>query len=135
MARALRALSTDPNDDIATLFARALFTWLVADGDMHLKNVAMLKIAALRSRAFENVRMAPLYDTLTTRVFPGLHNDHMALKLADKDDRLRWADFETCARTIDLPLRKARDSAPARDTAETVLDIVRTRRAALAAEL
>jgi serine/threonine-protein kinase HipA len=159
MARALRALSTDPGEDIATLFARALFTWLVADGDMHLKNVAMLKIAAPRSRAFESVRMAPLYDTLSTRVFPGLHNDHMALKLAGKDDRLRWTDFETCARTIDLPLRKARDitdhlltalrhsldtitlpqlvrdTAPARDTAETVLDIVRTRHAALAAEL
>jgi serine/threonine-protein kinase HipA len=159
MARALRALSTDPNDDIATLFARALFTWLVADGDMHLKNVAMLKTAGSRSRAFESVRMAPLYDTLTTRVFPGLHNDHMALNLAGKDDRLRWADFETCARTIALPLRKARDiveqllttvghslemislprlvsdSAPARAAAQTVLEIVRTRHAALAAEL
>lgn len=153
MARALRALSTDPNDDIATLFARALFTWLVADGDMHLKKIAMLKIAAPRSRAFESVRMAPLDDTLTTRVFPGLHNNHMALKLAGKDDRPRWTDFETCARAIDLPLRKARDIADhlltalghspdtitlprsVRDTAEAVLHIVRTRHAALAAEL
>jgi serine/threonine-protein kinase HipA len=159
MARAIRALSTDPNEDIAMLFARALFTWLIADGDMHLKNVAMLKIAAPRAGTFESVRMAPLYDTLTTRIFPGLHNDHMALKLAGKDDRLRWADFETCARTIDLPLRRARDiadhlitalghsletirlpqlvqtAAGARDAAETVLEIVRNRRGALAAEL
>jgi serine/threonine-protein kinase HipA len=159
MARALRALSTNPNDDIATLFARAVFTWLIADGDMHLKNIAMLKIAAPRAGTFESVRMAPLYDSLTTRVFPGLHNDHMALKLAGKDDRLRWADFETCARTIDLPLRKARDivdhllttlghsletislpqlvrdGAGARETADAVLDIVRSRQAALAAEL
>lgn len=159
MARALRALSTDPKADIVTLFTRSLFTWLVADGDMHLKNVAMLKIAAPRARTFESVRMAPLYDTLTTRVFPGLHNGHMALKLAGKDDRLRWTDFETCARTIDLPLRKARDiadhlltalghslntitlppsvrdTALARDTAETVLDIIRTQITALAAEL
>lgn len=158
MARALRALSTDPAADIATLFARAIFTWLIADGDMHLKNVAMLKIAQPRARAFEGVRMAPLYDTLTTRVFPGLHDDHMALKLAGKDDRLRLADFETCSRTIDLSLRKARDiidqlltalgqslelielprivqaSAPARQTAEAVLGIVRSRHAALAAE-
>lgn len=77
----------------------------------------------------------------------------MALKLAGKDDRPRWTDFETCARTIDLPLRKARDIAhhlltalghsldtitlprSVRDTAEAVLHIVRTRHAALAAEL
>lgn len=158
MARALRALSTDPAEDIAVLFARALFSWLIADGDMHLKNIAMLKIAVPRARVFESVRMAPLYDTLTTRVFPGLHNDHMALKLAGKDDRLHLADFETCARTIDLPLRKARDiidqllaalgealdvialppivqeSASAGETAEAVLQIVRSRHAALAAE-
>lgn len=158
MARALRPLSTDPAEDIATLFARALFTWLIADGDMHLKNVAILKIAQPRSRLFESVRMAPLYDTLTTRVFPGLQHDHMALKLAGKDDRLRLADFETCARTIDLPLRKARDiidqlltameeslemialppvvqeSARAREAAGAVLEIVRSRHATLAAE-
>lgn len=159
MARALRALSTDPQSDIATLFARAAFTWLIADGDMHLKNAAVLKIAAPRSRVFESVRMAPLYDTLTTRVFPGLHNDHMALKLAGKDDRLRLADFESCARTIDLPLRTAREiirhllttlehsidsivlprlvqnSTAAHETAEAVLEIVRTRLASLVAEL
>lgn len=159
MARALRALSTDPTEDIAELFGRALFSWLIADGDMHLKNIAMLKIAAPRARVFESVRMAPLYDALTTRVFPGLHNDHMALKLAGKDDRLHLADFETCARTIDLPLRKAREiienllaalgeamdvialppivqeSASASETAEAVLQIVRSRHAALAAEL
>lgn len=75
---------------------------------MRLKNVAMLKMAALHARAFESVRLAPLYDTLTTRVFPELHNDRMALKLAEKDNQLRWADFETCTPTIDLPLRKAR---------------------------
>jgi serine/threonine-protein kinase HipA len=157
--RALGALSTNPSEDVATLFTRALFTWLIADGDMHLKNVAMLKIAAVRSRIFAGVGMAPLYDTLTTRVFPGLHYDHMALKLAGKDDRLHLADFETCARTIDLPLRKARDiisqlattlgdaldaialpqlvrnSVTASDTAEAVLEIVRIRHTALAGEL
>ena len=158
MARALRGLSTDPAEDIATLFARALFTWLIADGDMQLKNVAMLKVATPRARVFESVRMAPLYDTLTTRVFPRLHDDHMALKLAGKNDQLRLADFEACARTIDLPLWKARDiidqlltvleqsldmialprivqeSKPARETAEAVLGMVRTRHTALAAE-
>lgn len=109
MARGLRPLSTAPREDVATLFSRALFAWLIADGDMHLKNVAMLKIAGPRARDFDTVRMAPIYDTLTTLVFPGLHNDHMALKLAGKDDRLRPHDFETLARTIDLPIRQARD--------------------------
>jgi serine/threonine-protein kinase HipA len=108
VARGLRPLSTDASADLPTLYARALFAWLIADGDMHLKNVAVLKIARARSRAFESVRLAPVYDVLTTRVFPGLGSDHMAFKLAGKDDRLDWPAFETLARTIELPLREAR---------------------------
>ena len=50
MARGLRGLSTDPTSDLDTLFARALFAWLVADGDMHLKNVALLKMAMSGAR-------------------------------------------------------------------------------------
>ena len=32
--------------------------------------------------------MAPLYDAVTTRVFPRLERDRMALKLNGKDDNL-----------------------------------------------
>ena len=109
MARALRSLSTDPRQDLATLFARALFAWLIADGDMHLKNLAVLKVASATGRSFDEVRVAPLYDALTTRVFPGLDHDRMALKLAGKDEGLTLRDFETLALTIELPARMARD--------------------------
>ena len=102
MARGMRALSTDPAADIDTLFRRAIFAWLIADGDMHLKNLALLKTAEPRAQRFTTVRFAPLYDAVTTRVFPGLTGDLMALKLNGKDDRLTRQDFMTLARTIDL---------------------------------
>jgi serine/threonine-protein kinase HipA len=107
MARGLRPLSTDPAADIEILFRRALFAWFIADGDMHLKNVALLKSAEPGSRRFATVRFAPLYDAVTTRVFPGLAGDRMALKLNGKDDRLTRQDFLTLARTIDLPIARA----------------------------
>jgi serine/threonine-protein kinase HipA len=103
MARGLRPLSTGPMADIETLFRRALFAWFIADGDMHLKNLALLKIAEPGSKQFASVRFAPLYDAVTTRVFPGLDGDRMALKLNGKDDRLTPQDFRMLARTIDLP--------------------------------
>ncbi len=102
MARGLRPLSTDPTSDLEILFRRAVFAWLIADGDMHLKNLAILKIAGPGAKTFTSVRFAPLYDAVTTRVFPGLAIDRMALKLNGKDDRLRKADFLTLARTIGL---------------------------------
>jgi serine/threonine-protein kinase HipA len=99
VARAVRPLSTAPEDDILIVVKRALFAWLIADGDMHLKNMALLKIAEPGERQFRTVRMAPLYDAVTTRVFPKLKHDRLALKLNGKDDNLRRADFQTLATT------------------------------------
>jgi len=102
IARAIRPLSTAPEEDVALILKRALFAWLIADGDMHLKNMALLKIAYPGDDKFSSVRMAPLYDAVTTRVFPNLTRDRMALKLNGKDDNLRRADFQTFARTARL---------------------------------
>jgi serine/threonine-protein kinase HipA len=158
MARGLRPLSTDPYSDLDTLFRRAVFAWLIADGDMHLKNLAVLKIAEADAKAFTSVRFAPLYDAVTTRVFPGLAGDRMALKLNGKDDRLTRKDFLALARTIglsagdaetaiaDLTARVAdrvqrlqlpafaAGTEAARTTLEKVIALVSERCAALAAE-
>ena len=42
VARALRGLSTSPDEDRLILIKRVAFAWLIADGDMHLKNMAVL---------------------------------------------------------------------------------------------
>jgi serine/threonine-protein kinase HipA len=102
IARAVRPLSTAPEEDVAIILARAVFAWLIADGDMHLKNMALLKIAEPGENTFRSVRVAPMYDAVTTRVFPGLARDHMALKLNGKDDGLRRRDFRTFAGTAGL---------------------------------
>jgi serine/threonine-protein kinase HipA len=100
--RAVRPLSTAPSDDAVTLLKRSLFAWLIADGDMHLKNMALVKIAEPDAATFDSVRVAPVYDTLTTRVFPGLARDRMALKLNGKDDDLKRRDFRSFASTAGI---------------------------------
>jgi serine/threonine-protein kinase HipA len=112
VARAIRPLSTAPEQDLVTLIPRALFAWLIADGDMHLKNMALLKIAEPGDRQFRSVRMAPLYDAVTTRVFPRLKHDRLALKLNGRDDNLRRGDFRTLSTTVGL---KASDADAAID--------------------
>lgn len=102
VARAVRPLSTEPDEDLLIIVKRALFAWLIADGDMHLKNLALLKIAESGDKQFRTVRMAPLYDAVTTRVFPNLKHDRMALKLNGKDDNLRRADFRALATNAGL---------------------------------
>jgi serine/threonine-protein kinase HipA len=97
VARAVRQLSTSPEEDLLIIVKRSLFAWLIADGDMHLKNMAMLKIADPGSQQFRSIRMAQLYDAVTTRVFPRLKRDRLAIKLNGKDDRLRRPDFRALA--------------------------------------
>ena len=112
IARAIRPLSTAPNEDLLVILKRALFAWIIADGDMHLKNMALLKIAEPGDHQFRSVRMAPLYDAVTTRVFPNLQHDRLALKLNGKDDKLRRVDFRILGATIGL---KATDTEAAID--------------------
>lgn len=51
--------------------------------------------------------MAPLYDAVTMGVFPNLQNDHMALKISGKDERLKRADFRRFAATAGIPVAAA----------------------------
>lgn len=107
VARAVRPLSTDAKSDTLTVIKRALFAWLIADGDMHLKNMALLKIGEPGDHSFRSVRMAPLYDAVTTRVFPNLKHDRMALKLNGRDDNLRRADIRALAVNAGLTVAEA----------------------------
>ena len=97
-------------EDSLIVVKRALFAWLIADGDMHLKNMALLKIADPGDRQFRSVRMSPLYDAVTTRVFPQLKHDRLALKLNGKDDKLRRADFRALATIAGLRASDAENS-------------------------
>ncbi len=121
-ARALRGLSTSPEVDLLIFMKRVVFAWLIADGDMHLKNMAVLKTAEPGNPAFRSVRLAPVYDTLTTRVFPRLEHDRMALKLNGKDERLRRADFLALSATAGLR---------ASDTHAAIDDVLERMRAAV----
>ena len=101
-ARALRPVTTDWEADGLALLLRAQFAWLIADGDLHLKNLAVLRVAPPGADHFTSVRLAPVYDTVTTRIFPGLKNDVMALTLNGKRNKLRKNDFRRAGATIGL---------------------------------
>jgi serine/threonine-protein kinase HipA len=92
VAKAVRPLMRRTSSSGAADTRRARFAWLIADGDMHLKNIALLKTADPGDEQFRSVRIAPLYDAVTTRILLRLQHDRMALKLNGKGDHLRRAD-------------------------------------------
>jgi len=69
--------------------------------------MALLKTAEPGGRRFLSVRIAPLYDAVTTRVFPNLKHDRMAWKLHGKDHNLRRSDFRALATTAGFKVATA----------------------------
>lgn len=68
-AKLLDEYSKSPADELDRLIAIVVFTVLIGNADAHGKNLALLHPDA------ESVRIAPLYDTVPTALWPKLRTD------------------------------------------------------------
>jgi serine/threonine-protein kinase HipA len=97
--RLLRKYATEPLVEILKLYRLLLFTWCSGNGDMHLKNLSLL-------RAEDGViGLTPAYDLVCTRLV--IADDHLALPVVGKEDRLTRANWLAFARYCSLPERVA----------------------------
>ncbi|MDE3016588.1 MAG: type II toxin-antitoxin system HipA family toxin [Pseudomonadota bacterium] len=71
----LRRNSIAPDVDTATLLDAVIFNYLIGNNDAHGKNFALLY-------APEGVRLAPLYDLISTAVYSNL-STRMSMKIGD----------------------------------------------------
>ena len=87
------------------------FSWLVGNGDLHAKNLSVLREIDAnrfgRSPAAAEVRYSPLYDLVNTRVV--LPGDLYALSLNGKRDNLRLRHFVDFADRCGLGRAVSRD--------------------------
>lgn len=90
----LRENSSDPDVDCRRLFEQAVVSWLMANSDMHLKNLMVIKEAKSVKEGFSSIRLSPAYDIMCTQVYPndppgaaigingaGYHSLHALLEL------------------------------------------------------
>lgn len=70
VADVINKRSTNKEKDARSLLTQAAFSWLTWNGDLHLKNLLMIKEAADPRKGFDTIRMSPMYDVLCTQVFP-----------------------------------------------------------------
>jgi len=79
----VRSVSTIPGPDLLRLFDTVVFNVLIGNNDAHGKNFSLL-------RERNAVRLAPLYDLVSTQAYPDLASD-MAMKLGGERDPRRLA--------------------------------------------
>ncbi|MGV9615563.1 type II toxin-antitoxin system HipA family toxin [Nocardia xishanensis] len=99
---ALASLTDAPLVAIRNLYMQFLFAWLTGNGDLHAKNVGVLKDRRGRWS------IAPIYDIPCTLLYD---DDSMALPIAGRTRKLRGRDWAAFAAEIELPERAAASAA------------------------
>lgn len=92
--KAIYAHAANVGLDMVDFFERVLFCFISGNGDMHLKNWALLGEGA-------NTALAPCYDLVCSRIYIP-NEDDSALTINAKKSNLSRADFETLAKGLGI---------------------------------
>ncbi len=101
IGKAIHTHAANVGLDTIDFFERVLFCFLTGNGDMHLKNWALL----VRGK---KIGLAPCYDLVCSNVYLPQETDS-ALTLCGKNDKLERSDFATLAAQLKIDAKAAGD--------------------------
>ena len=102
VGKAIRQHATNVGLDTIDFFERVLLSFVIGNGDMHLKNWALVSDG-------DKVTLSPCYDFVSSRIF--LPDDaDSALAINGKKDGLKRADFDALATSLKIDPRAAANS-------------------------
>lgn len=106
MSKLIRKYSSIPGYDLTRFLDLALFSFLVGNGDMHLKNVSLIY------DDHGDIHLAPAYDLLSTRLIIPEKTDpeEMALPVNGKKSHLKRRDFVDFAQNSGLNEKQVHNS-------------------------
>ena len=85
--------------DLEQFLKHLLFSWFVANGDLHAKNVSVIKWLTPGNLGLyptlDHVGYTPIYDLVNTRMY--IDGDKFAMTINGKNDKLRPKDFAAVA--------------------------------------
>lgn len=98
VAKLLRQYSSRPTFDLLSYWEVVLFSWLVGNSDMHLKNFSLY-----RPQGATGYQLTPAYDLLSTKlVLPG-DTEELALTLCGKKSKLGKEHFTRAMKDSGIP--------------------------------
>lgn len=88
LGKAIAKYSSAPGIDLINYFDIAVFSFLIGNSDMHLKNFSMIK------NEDNQYRLSPAYDLISSNLAMGKDDkEQMALHLNGKKNKIRKKDF------------------------------------------
>ena len=100
--KVIEKYSADSGLDMADMFLRIVFSFVVGNSDMHLKNFSLVETEAGSNR----YHLSEAYDMLPVNVIIPADSEEMALALNGKKRNIRRKDFLNLAETAGI-LRKS----------------------------
>ncbi len=96
IGKVLRRYSSKPGLDEVRLLELTLFSFLIGNSDMHLKNFSMIRTAK------GSYELTPAYDLVPVKIILPADNEELALSLCGKKSNLRYRDFARFAESLGL---------------------------------
>lgn len=106
VAKMLLKHSTNVYEDARSLFKQTLFSWIICNNDMHLKNLALIKNMYPDMSGYSNIELSPAYDILCTGIYPVGPRDKAALSIGG-EHTYGEKEFLALAKTLGIPKNEA----------------------------
>ena len=98
IGRKLKEISSAPGYDVQLLFERVVLSFILGNGDAHLKNYSI----AYRDK--DNIRLTPAYDIVCSKlVIPG--DEDSAITIHGKKNKLLREDFDQLGDDFSSPIK------------------------------
>ena len=102
--RTIRQYSSQSGLDVLTYFELVLFSYIVGNADMHLKNFSMLE------NMDGSFTLSPAYDLLSTFIVIENEPEQLSLTINGKRNKIKKTDFDMLAKNLSLN-QKQRDNS------------------------
>lgn len=87
IAKTIRRFSSVPKLDMVNFWEQVVFSWIMGNADMHLKNFSLYSAEQGR------YELTPAYDMLSTALVMPEDTEELALTLSGKKRKIKKADF------------------------------------------
>jgi serine/threonine-protein kinase HipA len=102
--KTIRQYSSQSGFDTLTFFELILFSYIIGNADMHLKNFSMLE------NIDGNFTLSPAYDLLSTFLVIDNESEQLSLTINGKKNKIKINDFDVLAKNLSLN-EKQRDNS------------------------
>jgi serine/threonine-protein kinase HipA len=103
VGKIIKQFSSIPGDDVLRFFELTVFSFIIGNNDMHLKNFSLV------TENLKKITLSPAYDLLSIRLVVSKAEDpeELALSVNGKKNKITLSDFLSLAMNLKIPPKVA----------------------------